>query len=138
MIQPPQEVPQDAIVTAAQWLALAEYMRAVYAYLPKTVHLSATCQYGVTSQTASFSGSTAYWASSAVPYIGVSVSVYSGNNSGFAGQGLNLASSNGQPLCVPYIGSGTSATMPTSTVYYGRARWPACQTDFEGRWMQNA
>ena len=140
MIQPPEEVPQDAIVTAAQWQALSQYLRQLYLYTPKTVLLSATVQYSSTTATASFSGSTLYWRSgTSVTYTGAPLVRKSGtNSSGFYGYSYAMGTSTGPSIASSYSGSGTYATMPSGTAYFAVQRWPACMTYFEEDWIRDA
>lgn len=135
---PPEYVSSDSIVTAAQWSALAEYMRWVYTQLPQSCLISAGAVSSSTSLTSSFTSGTVIYHRSGGTAYGITVPVMStGVASGFASRGYGASQNQASCIPVPYVIS-PYVYMPSSTAYFSQAYYTAGAMCYEGTWMEDA
>lgn len=137
----PEYVTAESIVTAAQWTALAEYMRWAYVSLPQTVVITATSGTTALNATSSFTTGTVIYnrssGSANVAYVPV-LGCTSGVSSGFTnyGQGGSQTQANNVPI--PFVSTSASVPLPTSTAYFSGQYQCACTVALEGAWMEDA
>lgn len=139
----PDFVTSESIVTAAQWSALAEYMRWAYLQLPQTTLLMATSGTTGNNATSSFTTGTTIFnvatgtATANIAYVPV-LCCTSGISSGFANRGKGEAQTNADNVPVPLVASDGVVQLPTSTAYFSGASQCACTVAVEGNWMEDA
>lgn len=139
----PDFVTSESIVTAAQWSALAEYMRWAYLQLPQTTLLMATSGTTGNNATSSFSAGTTIYnvatgtATANIAYVPV-LCCTSGISSGFANRGQGASQTNADNVPIPVVLNDAVVQLPTSTAYFSGSSQCACTVAIEGDWMEDA